>query len=748
MFRHLPSPRAFRTAVVSLVVVAATSQVGSGFAAASGGSLTASTDDTRALQGSSQNDASQACTALGGTVALHEDGPFTNGNSGSGSLITYTIGQELTDPYFPGGNYSGSTPIQDVNFTYPNSVNVIGVVVKGGTDYNVYTGSSNLTGNYISPLVGGGNVANISGFWVCVGSSTLATPSVDTTVYSGTPSTGSAVGSSPLPSPASVYDTVTVSGGSGTPTGTVTFTLYDASTGNSIVNTDANVSLTNGSATSTGVTGLTAGSYYYVASYTSTGGVYSNLTGSNETFSVGLATPTIFTTPQVAGHSAYDSVTVSGTNGTPAGYVDFTLYSAAGGVVGTQDNVLLVSGSALSQSFTNLAPGNYYFVAAYLGGGGYAAVVGANEAFSIGLLPPTIVTTPQTSGTSAYDTVTVSGPPGQGTPTGSVNFTLYNANGSVAGSDSGVALSGGSATSSTFTNLAPGSYYFVATYLGDTVYGSLAGGQETFSIPKLSPTISTTPNPHGTSASDSASVTGSGGTPTGSVTFTLFAGNYPTGTPVASFGSPTVSLSGGSATSPTASGLTSGSYYFVVTYSGDTTYAAVTIGQPEPFNIIASSPPSVTKVVTTVHVVGTSATDVAIVRSPSGTPTGSVTFALYRGSCGAGSLVASYASTTALRAGVASAASTGVLRAGSYYFIATYAGSSAFSASTGSCEPFVIVRASAPKVPPYRIPAKAPHTGAGGAAQSSGGALRELGALMVALGLFGVAIAERRRRRA
>ena len=275
MFRHLPSPRVLRTAVVSLVALAATSVTSSGFAAASGGSLAASSDDTRALQGSGEGGASQACAALGGTVALHEDGTFANNETGPSGSFTWTIGQESTDPYFPGGSslYTGSTPIQDVNFTYPSSINVLGVVVKGGTDYNVYTGSSNLTGNYISPLVGSGNVANISGFWVCAGTSTLATPSVNTT---------------PSPSGTSATDSATVSGLYGTPTGTVTFTLYKGTSpsGTLVATYSDTATLVGGSATSTSATGLSAGNYYFLVSYSGDGSYGVITVGSPELFTI------------------------------------------------------------------------------------------------------------------------------------------------------------------------------------------------------------------------------------------------------------------------------------------------------------------------------------------------------------------------------------------------------------------------------------------------------------------------------
>ncbi len=386
MFRHLPSPRVLRTAVVSLVALAATSVTSSGFAAASGGSLAASSDDTRALQGSGEGGASQACAALGGTVALHEDGTFANNETGPSGSFTWTIGQESTDPYFPGGSslYTGSTPIQDVNFTYPSSINVLGVVVKGGTDYNVYTGSSNLTGNYISPLVGSGNVANISGFWVCAGTSTLATPSVVTTALAGA---------------SSATDSVTVSGPAGdpVPTGTVTFTLYSASGVSEGTDT---VSLAGGHATSTAFAtgGLAAGTYHFVAAYipdTAGAAYYGSATdgsttvaGANESFSVGLKRASVNTIPSPSGTSATDSVTVSGPAGdpVPTGTVTFTLYKGSPGdgtPTGYSDTETLSGGSATSTSATGLSAGSYYFLVSYSGDGTYGATTGNAELVTI-----------------------------------------------------------------------------------------------------------------------------------------------------------------------------------------------------------------------------------------------------------------------------------------------------------------------------------------------------------------------------
>ena len=379
MFRRELSPRAAGVSLVGLLVVLATTLIPSGIAVA--GSTSASTDDSRAVQGSGESNASDVCSALGGTVGLHADGPFSNGQTGptesDSNGITYTIGQEWSDPYFPGGSslFQGSVPIQDVNFTYPSSLNVLAIVVKGGTDYNVYTGSSNLTGNYISPLVAGKNVANISGFWVCLGASSLLTPVVQTT---------------PFPSGTSAYDTVSVSGsGPTTPAGSVTFTLYGP---NGTVGTSTKP-LVNGAAQSGTFTGLTPGSYYFVASYLSSDGVYSNLTGAQEQFSIGLLTPVVQTTPSVVGRSAIDSATVSGSGASvPSGTVTFQLFKSNGSEVAGYPAVTVGlggNGSAVSAPTGSLAPGNYYFMVTYSGDGVYSAVLqGSPEPFTVFVVSP------------------------------------------------------------------------------------------------------------------------------------------------------------------------------------------------------------------------------------------------------------------------------------------------------------------------------------------------------------------------
>jgi hypothetical protein len=133
-----------------------------------------------------------------------------------------------------------------------------------------------------------------------------------------------------------------------------------------------------------------------------------------------------------------------------------------------------------------------------------------------------------------------------------------------------------------------------------------------------------------------------------------------------------------------------------------------------------------------------------------------VTFKLYSGAPGSGTLVSSFAAdTVTLSGGAASSASTGTLAAGNYYFMVTYSGDSTYSAVTGTAEPFTIIASSPsppkkhhhPTPPPVKIPKSAPSTGVGGTARGSmNGDTLTLSILMILAGLGIIGFARRRRR--
>ena len=136
-----------------------------------------------------------------------------------------------------------------------------------------------------------------------------------------------------------------------------------------------------------------------------------------------------------------------------------------------------------------------------------------------------------------HDSATVSG--SGATPTGSVDFRVYLGNlqcsgeGSTAGT---VALDGSGVAHPSNSAVVPaGGLSFRGHYSGDAVYTAGDGPCETLAATQLTPTVLTTVHnaDHqavtqaaiGSSVHDSATVSGSGATPTGSVDFRVYLGN-------------------------------------------------------------------------------------------------------------------------------------------------------------------------------------------------------------------------------
>ena len=212
-----------------------------------------------------------------------------------------------------------------------------------------------------------------------------------------------------------------------------------------------------------------------------------------------------------------------------------------------------------------------------------------------------------TPGTAVHDTATVTGTNPNVTPTGNVTFFLCSfAAGSTDVCDgttghvgtqvgSPVALSGSGAIATAQSDdvntqaasLLPGHYCFRAEWPGDSNYigakTEFSGATECFDVSKLPSQTATTSNPNtnnvapGTSVTDTATVSGSGPTPTGSVTFFLCQPSEVTsggceGTAGTQIGS-AKPLSGGQATSDATTNTTTlGKYCWRAEYGGDTVY--------------------------------------------------------------------------------------------------------------------------------------------------------------------------------
>jgi hypothetical protein len=215
---------------------------------------------------------------------------------------------------------------------------------------------------------------------------------------------------------------------------------------------------------------------------------------------------------------------------------------------------------------------------------GFGSTNSATSGPAVAVAPFGISTSQQpasvTVGGSVADQATVSG---GDSPTGTVTFNLYNnpnGTGTPLFTDTET-LSGGTATSASYTTTAAGTDYWVVTYNGDANNSIVSSGTaaEPVTISPATPSISTSQQPAsvtlGGSVADQATVSG-GDDPTGTVTFNLY--NNPNGTGTPLFTDANVALSGGVATSTGYTPTAAGTDYWVVTYNGDVNNNSVSSG--------------------------------------------------------------------------------------------------------------------------------------------------------------------------
>jgi len=200
----------------------------------------------------------------------------------------------------------------------------------------------------------------------------------------------------------------------------------------------------------------------------------------------------------------------------------------------------------------------------------------------------------------------------------------------------------------------------------------------------------------GASAYDTATVTRSGITPTGNVTYAFFTNGACSGSG-SSAGTVALTSAGDVPNSNTESSLAVGAYSFQVVYSGDSNYPT-SASSCEMFRVRNPSSVSTLLFDTSTNGVwsgseaaGASAFDSAILIGVSGiTPTGTVTYTFFtNGACvGSGS-----------SAGVVTLRDTGavwysntesLLPVGQYGFVAVYSGDSNYSGSASRCEAFAV----------------------------------------------------------
>jgi hypothetical protein len=368
--------------------------------------------------------------------------------------------------------------------------------------------------------------------------------------------------------------------------------------------------------------------------------------------------------PSNYGDAVTFTATVAGSGATPTGTVQFW-----SGPVHHQVRLgkpVTLSGGSASISTSSLPPGSIPIMAAYSGDKNYNQNKGyLPDGQTVNKLSSTTTVSssanPASQGQSITFTATVSGP--AGTPTGQVQFKVDNTN-----FGSPVNLTNGSATSKATSTLSDGAHTVTASYSGDPYFlsssGTLAGGQLVWQGSVATTTTvasSANPSPYGQSVTFTATVTGKGGTPTGTVLFLDGSASIGTRT-----------LSGGSTTLSTST-LPIGKHTINANYSGDNTFwpssgnLTQTITQALPAtqtNVVSSLNPSI---------YGQSVTFTATVTGTGGTPTGTVTFLDGTSTIGTGTL-----------SGGSTSIQTSSLSAGNHTITANYSGDSNFASSTGT----------------------------------------------------------------
>ncbi|MFF4423335.1 Ig-like domain repeat protein, partial [Streptomyces sp. NPDC001549] len=557
-------------------------------------------------------------------------------DAGGTACVTTTVLETGTVTASYGGDecYASGTGTFDVTVNQASSTVSVTVepnpsvcgqsVTVCATVTAVAPGSGTPTGTVTFTGPGGLNetVTLDAGGTACLATTVLETGTV-TAAYNGDGCFSSSTGTAPVtvnqaastvsvtvePNPSVCGETVTVCAtvtavapGSGTPTGTVTFTGPGGL--NETVPLDAGGTgcLTTSSLTSGTVTAVYNGD-----------GCFSSSTGTFDV-TVNQASSTVSVTvepnPSVCGQSVTVCATVTAVapgSGTPTGTVTFT------GPGGLNTTVTLDAGGTACLTTTVLETGTV--TAAYNGDGCFSSSTGTapvtvNQAAST--VSVTVEPNPSVCGQSVTVCATVTAvAPGSGTPTGTVTFT------GPGGLNTTVPLNAGGTACLTTTVLETGTV--TAAYNGEECFSSSTGTVDV-AVNPASSTVSVTvePNPSvcGETVTVCATVTAvapSSGTPTGTVTFTGPGGL-----------NTTVPLDAGGTACVTTTTLETGTV--TVSYTGDTCFLPSTGSLDVTVNP-ASSTVSVT-VEPNPSVCGETVTvcaTVTAVAPGSGTPTGTVT---------------------------------------------------------------------------------------------------------------------------
>jgi hypothetical protein len=455
---------------------------------------------------------------------------------------------------------------------------------------------------------------------------TQATPSLTT---QGSETANGVVGTAVL------SDTATLSGGfmvaAGSPAPTLTFTLIAPNGSTAYTETQTVTGTGNYTTTGSGTGSELAtqvGTYYWDVSYSgnafNTSVSHSGQTDTAEQLTTTPATPSLTTQGSETANGTVgtavlsDTATLSGgfmvATGSPAPTLTFTLIAPNGSTAYTETQTVTGTGSYTttgtgSGSDVATQVGTYYWNVSYSGNAFNSSVSHSGQTDSheqLTTTPATPALTTQGSETAngvvgsavLSDTATLSGGfmVAAGSPAPTLTFTLIAPNGSTVYTETQTVTGTGNYTTTgtgTGSELATqvGTYYWVVTYSGNTLNSSVTdNGQNqpneqlttTPATPALTTQGSETANGVVGSAvlSDTATLSGgymvAAGSPAPTLTFTLIAPNGTT----AYTETQTVTGTGNYTTTGSGSGselaTQVGTYYWTVSYSGNTFITAVT----------------------------------------------------------------------------------------------------------------------------------------------------------------------------
>jgi hypothetical protein len=581
------------------------------------------------------------------------------------SPATSVFGQSVTLTATVTSNTSGTTPAVPQGGTVQFKADGTAI----GSPAAVTNGSASLS--YAGLAVGNHSITAVYSGDADFNGSTSATGATQTVNKADTTA---AISSSLNPAFAgqSVQFTVTltaVSPGAGTPggTGAVQFSVDSVPTGTAQTPVNGVASFT--------TSGLAVGSHVVTVLYAGD----ADFNGSSATLApdqVINPAPTSLAVsssqnPSVFGQGVRFSAAVSSPYaGTPGGSVQFGVDGSNAGAPQP-----LAGGTALSGTISDLAVGTHTVTATYLASDGLHA--GSSGTLAGGQTVNKAATTtalgsddnPSFGGAPVDFTATVTAvSPGGGTPTGTVQFVIDNANfGSPAGLTNGVATLSGVST------LSIGTHPVVADYLGDSDFTTSSSPTLSQVVNGFATTTTLTsavdPSVFGQGVTFTATVGGGGnGTPTGTVQF---------GVDGANAGGP-VFLSGGAATSATIASLAVGTHTVTATYAGAGSFAASagtlaggqTVDQAGTTTTVASSanPSMLGQPVTFTATVAAAA-------PAAGTPTGQVQF-FVDGSA--------FGSPDTLTGGTATSGVDSSLAVGTHQVTATYTGDPDFTPSASA----------------------------------------------------------------